>query len=82
MRKTATPRRMLRCAAGTLLLLCLGAPIAGAQDYATNKAPLAFGPDQTIIDLNKIEWGRSNSKGFRRVLRSRCFAAISPTAAS
>ncbi len=63
--ETATPSGMLRCAVGTLLALCLGAPIAGAQDYATNKAPLAFGPDQTIIDLNKIvEWGSLELEGF------------------
>ena len=40
------------------MLICIGAPAADAENYATNTAPLAFGPDQTIIDLNKIvEWG-------------------------
>ena len=65
MSKTATPRRILHCATMTFMLLCVGAPAADADDYATNKAPLAFGPDQTIIDLNKIvEWGPLELEGF------------------
>ncbi len=65
MSNTATLDRTLRCAAEALLLVCLSASVAGAEDYATNKAPLAFGPDQTIIDLNKIvEWGPLELEGF------------------
>ena len=63
MSKIATPKRLLCC--WVLLLFCMGAPIVGADNYATNKAPLAFGPDQTIVDLNKIvEWGPLELKGF------------------
>ncbi len=65
MSKTATARYVLCHAVGALLLVSLGAPVAGAEDYATNKTPLAFGPDQTIIDLNKIvEWGPLELAGF------------------
>ncbi len=65
MSNTATATFALRCATEVSLLLCLCAPVAGADDYATNKAPLAFGPDQTIIDLNKIvEWGPLELEGF------------------
>jgi len=39
-------------------------PMASPAEYATSASPLAFGTDQTIIDLNKIEWGPLELKGF------------------
>src|SRR5262245_17869938 len=43
--------------AAALVLALTLATIAMAQDTAgSNKQPLAFGPDQTIIDLNKLVW--------------------------
>ena len=39
-------------------------PVANAQDYATSAKPLAFGPSQTIIDLNKVEWAPLELEGF------------------
>ena len=50
--------------AGVVLLFGSSAPIANAQDYATSANPLAFGPSQTIIDLNKAEWGPLELEGF------------------
>jgi hypothetical protein len=52
--------------AGTLLLFALSAPIANGQDddYATSANPLSFGPSQTIIDLNKVEWAPLELDGF------------------
>ncbi len=54
-------------AAGALLLV-LNVPIANAQDneqeYASSASPLAFGPDQTIIDFTKIEWAPLELDGF------------------
>jgi len=55
------PRRYV---AGALLLFGLSAPVANAQDYATSANPLAFGPSQTIIDLNKVEWAPLELEGF------------------
>ena len=48
-------RHTLRYVAGALLLFALSTPVANAQDYATGAKPLAFGPSQTIIDLNKVD---------------------------
>jgi quercetin dioxygenase-like cupin family protein len=45
--------------AGLALGFVVGASCAGASaqgDRASNKQPLAFGADQTIIDLNKLTW--------------------------
>jgi quercetin dioxygenase-like cupin family protein len=65
MSNTAKARCILPFSTGALLLLCLRLQVASAEDYATNKAPLAFGPDQTIIDLNKVvEWGPLELAGF------------------
>ena len=49
---------------GAWVLLSLTVSLAHAQDYATSGSPLAFGPDQTIIDLNKVEWGPLELEGF------------------
>jgi len=46
------------------MLLALSATLASAQDYATSALPLAFGPDQTIIDLGKVEWAPLELEGF------------------
>ena len=53
------PRLLLTAA---LLVWAIGLP-AGAE-YATNNTPLSFGPDQTIIDLNKINWTPLVLEGF------------------
>ena len=52
--------------AGTLLLFALSAPIANGEDddYATSANPLSFGPSQTIIGLNKVEWAPLELDGF------------------
>ena len=34
------------------------------QVHATSAKPLAFGPSQTIIDLNKVEWAPLELEGF------------------
>ncbi|MEO8419074.1 MAG: DUF4437 domain-containing protein [Methylophilaceae bacterium] len=34
-----------------------------AHELGSNKKPLAFGNDQTIIDLNKLEWAPLQVKG-------------------
>ena len=39
-------------------------PVADTQDYATSAKPLTFGPSQTIIDLNKVEWAPLELEGF------------------
>ena len=49
---------------GIASAITLGPNLALGQDYATNTAPLAFGPDQTIIDLNKVEWAPLELEGF------------------
>ena len=42
---------------GALFLMLTPANAAYSQDgSASNKQPLSFGPDQTIIDLNKLSW--------------------------
>ena len=53
-----------RYATGAFLLFALNTPVANAQDYATSANPLAFGPSQTIIDLNKVEWAPLELEGF------------------
>ncbi len=37
---------------------------AVAEDYATSANPLSFDADQTIIDLNRIEWAPLELTGF------------------
>ncbi len=44
------------------LILTISTPVIA--EYATNNLPLAFGPDQTIIDLNKITWSPLELDGF------------------
>ena len=53
-----------RYATGAFLLFALNTPVANAQDYATSAKPLAFGPSQTIIDLNKVEWAPLELEGW------------------
>ena len=53
--------RLRRFAVG-VIALTLGLP--ATAEYATSTAPLAFGPDQTIIDLNKVTWAPLELEGF------------------
>jgi quercetin dioxygenase-like cupin family protein len=49
---------------GTLLLALTLVNVAMAQNQAgSNKQPLAFGPDQSIIDLNKLVWEPLQAEG-------------------
>ncbi len=49
--------------ATTLLIAAIGPP--AAADYAMSSSPLAFGPDQTIVDLNKVDtWAPLELEGF------------------
>ncbi len=57
-------RHLPRYATGACVLFALNTPVASAQDYATSANPLAFGPSQTIIDLNKVEWAPLELEGF------------------
>ena len=57
--------RAVRFATGLCVVLTLAAPVTSAQDYATSESPLAFGPGQTIIDLNKVEWAPLELEGFK-----------------
>ncbi len=57
-------RHLPRYATGAFLLIALNTPLANAQDYATSANPLAFGPSQTIIDLNKVEWAPLELEGW------------------
>ncbi len=47
--------------AGSLILAISTSAVA---EYATSSSPLAFGPDQTIIDLNKVTWSPLELEGF------------------
>ena len=38
--------------------------MAFAHGHATNTSPLSFGADQTIIDLNTLEWAPLELEGF------------------
>ena len=50
-------------ATAALLISAIGTP--AAADYATSSLPLAFGPDHTIIDLNKVNtWSPLELEGF------------------
>ena len=56
MQATST-MRIRHLTIATLLLALTVANIAMAQNQAgSNKQPLVFGPDQSIIDLNKLVW--------------------------
>ena len=44
------------------LAISLAAPVSA--EYATSASPLAFDKDQTIIDLNKVEWAPLELTGF------------------
>ena len=45
-----------------LLALAVASPVAA--EYATSSSPLSFATDQTIIDLNKVEWAPLELTGF------------------
>jgi len=48
-----------------MVIVCLlSAVTVFADNPGSNKQPLSFGSDQTIIDLNKIEWGPLELDGF------------------
>ncbi len=47
-----------------VIAILLSASAVFADGPATNKQPLSFGSDQTIIDLGKIEWGPLELDGF------------------
>jgi quercetin dioxygenase-like cupin family protein len=57
--------KQIRNLTGVALMLTLMlASIPMAQDKdGSNKQPLAFGPDQTIIDLNKLVWEPLQAEG-------------------
>jgi quercetin dioxygenase-like cupin family protein len=55
---------ILRTALMGLAALLAITTMAFAHGHATNKAPLSFGADQTIIDLNQIEWAPLELEGF------------------
>jgi quercetin dioxygenase-like cupin family protein len=57
--------KQIRNLTGVALMLTLMlASIPIAQDKSgSNKQPLAFGPDQTIIDLNKLVWDPLQAEG-------------------
>ena len=48
----------------SLPVLVLGIVGAASAEYATSAAPLSFAKDQTIIDLNKVEWAPLELTGF------------------
>ena len=53
----------LEIVATALLIAAIDTP--AAADYATSSSPLAFGPDQTIIDLSKVDtWSPLELEGF------------------
>jgi len=45
-----------------ILALAIAGPVSA--EYATSSVPLSFAKDQTIIDLNKVEWAPLELKGF------------------
>ena len=49
---------------GIVIAILLCASTVFAYGLGTNKEPLSFGSDQTIIDLNKIEWSPLELEGF------------------
>ena len=58
--------RHLPLSLGLGLALTIATPYlaASAEEEVTKKAPLAFGPDQVIIDFNKMEWSLLELEGF------------------
>jgi hypothetical protein len=50
---------LICCVAGALLF----APVSQADEPGSNKNPLSFGDDQTIVDLDKIVWGPLEVEG-------------------
>ncbi len=45
------------------LMTVVNPSLLDAHELGSNKKPLAFGNDQTIIDLNKLEWAPLEVKG-------------------
>lgn len=50
------------------LVCCVGmavlsAPVGQAHELGSNKKPLSFGADQTIVDLDKLVWGPLEVEG-------------------
>ena len=60
--------------AAILVLLLIPLTWSGAGDARLNTQPLAFGPDQVIIDLNRLVWVPLKAEAYRRVLRWLCSA--------
>ena len=66
-----SPRRLRCClmalhrstAVALLLLLSLGSIVTAQDTPGSNKQPLSFGTDQTIIDLNKLVWEPLKAEG-------------------
>lgn len=56
--------RALSLASFALSVLTSAASTPAAAEYATSASPLAFGPDQSIIDLNKVQWSPLELEGF------------------
>jgi hypothetical protein len=51
--------RLYRITAAVFLAMLIGGASAALHAFegnATNTQPLAFGPDQRIIDLHKVHW--------------------------
>lgn len=48
----------------SLPLLALAITVPASAEYATSSSPLSFAKDQTIIDLNKIDWAPLELTGF------------------
>jgi hypothetical protein len=62
-------------------LLIAAIDTSAAADYATSSSPLAFGPDQTTIDLDKVNtWSPLELEGFPGRLMRPCPLISSPTA--
>jgi ChrR Cupin-like domain len=49
----------------SLSIIALGLVASASAEYATSSSPLSFAKDQTIIDLNKVEWAPLNLTGFK-----------------
>jgi len=49
----------------SLPLLALVVAVPVLAEYATSSSPLSFATDQTIIDLNKVEWSPLELTGFK-----------------
>jgi quercetin dioxygenase-like cupin family protein len=58
-----TGLRRYHIAVGLCLLLASVTVALGQDGPGSNKQPLAFGTDQTIIDLNKLAWGPLQADG-------------------